>query len=429
MLGVGDRFSTVARDGAGAAEIAIKEQDDLIYVVEKVVEEMHQSVERTPDLLVKDGVYVLRDAGVVDSGGMGLAYIMEGILKHLKGEVIEVIEIAAPQQAEAFGGEFDLSGLDFPYDVQFLIIGKNFDVDEITKEIETMGDSALVAGDSNLVKVHVHVTNPAVPIAYAAELGQLDDVVIENMLLQYERFHGGNSLDVTRKITIVAPPRILPGTIAVITVTPGEGLMNIFHSLGAGYVIGGGQTMNPSTEQFVEAIKLLPTDKIILLPNNKNIIMAAEQACDIVPDKQVKVVATRTVPQGVTAMLGLDTEGDLDTVAEEMLAMAQDVETGEVTTSVRDVTLNGIDVSKGQIIGLHNDAICVAGKKVNEVVIGLLATMDMDDFELITLYYGIDVRPSDAQALTEHLSTIYPDHDFELQAGGQMHYFYILSAE
>lgn len=413
---------TVARDGAREAEQAAEEGNDLHTMLERIVARCQWSVERTPELL-----HVLRDAGVVDSGGMGLAFILEGMLRYLNGEAVEPSE-AEIAEAHHVEGMIDLSGLDYPYDVQFLLHGQDLDVDTIAQTIENMGDSALVVGDAGLVKVHIHVVNPGEPLGYAASLGQLDDVVVENMRLQYEQFtqEGGPHMPTT---PTAGPPEIEAGAIAVVTVAPGEGLTHIFYSLGAGHVISGGQTMNPSTEQFVEAVNALPTDKVIILPNNKNILMAAEQASRLVNGKQTRVVPTRTVPQGIAALLALNPEADIDQAVEVMQGSSQVVESGEVTTSTRDVTLDGVNVKKGQIIGLHNETLRVAGNDVNSVVQELLQSMGIEELELVTLYYGAEVEPHDAQALAEHLENVYPNHEIELRKGGQAHYFYILSAE
>jgi dihydroxyacetone kinase-like predicted kinase len=199
--------------------------------------------------------------------------------------------------------------------------------------------------------------------------------------------------------------------------------------MGAAHVVPGGQTMNPSTEDFVEAINTLPTDKIVVLPNNKNILLSANAAAGLVNGKDVRVVPTTTIPQGLSALLSLDPTGDLDAVADSMKEVSEQVETGEVTTATRNVTLNGVKVRQGQVIGLHNDVLRVAGNEVNDVVVDLLREMGADQLELVSLYYGAGVNRRDAEALVGRLTELYPNHEIELQSGGQAHYFYILSAE
>lgn len=415
---------TVARETAEEVGMAAEHTTDLHYLLERAVERAHESVERTPELLD-----VLRDAGVVDAGGMGLAYILEGMLRDLNGESLEVtiMEQAAVDLHSALA---PMDELGYGYDVQYLLKGQGLDVNQVRVDIAAMGDCPLVVGDAGFIKVHIHVHDPGIPLSYGASLGELQDVVVENMQEQYQEFvvHGEGPHRAGAPATI-EPPEIIEGTIAVVTVAPGEGLARIFYSLGTGQVISGGQTMNPSTEQIVEAINNLPTDKVIVLPNNKNIVMAAEQAARLTNGKYVSVVPTRTVPQGIAALLALDPEGDLEQMVEAMQEASQTVETGEITTATRNATIDGVKVKKGQVIGLHNDSMCVAGDDVNTVVLDLLRQMGTDDLELITLYYGADVDPREAEVLAEHLTGVYPDHEVELREGGQAHYFYILSVE
>ncbi len=413
---------TVAREGAEEAALAAQHTRNLVAVLERVVSRCYQSVERTPQLLD-----VLAEAGVVDAGGMGLTYLLEGMLRYLRGEPLEVAAAAEVGALQSALMPEDAQG--YGYDVQYLIKGKDLDVARIRADIEAMGWSTLVVGDSNLIKVHVHVHNPGEVIGYGASQGVLHDVVIENMDAQHEQFireRGGPHMPEREPIT---PPPIAEGAIATVTVAPGDGLTRIFYSLGAGRVVSGGQTMNPSTGDFVEAINSLPTDKVIILPNNKNILLAAEQAAQQVNGKQVRVVPTRTIPQGISALLALDPYGDLDAVAEAMHEMSTTVQTGEVTRSTRDAKINGLKVKKGQVIGLHNDQLCVVGDDVNSVVVDLLKKMGVDDLELITLYYGANVTPQEAHTLAEHLQELYPNHEIELREGGQAHYYYIISAE
>lgn len=420
---------TVARDGATAAEAALKKKHDLRQIMEAVVAEMHRSVERTPDLLVKNGVYVLKEAGVVDSGGLGLAYVLEGMLRHLKGEQIQMSDgKVRVGDATHMEGDIDLSGLAFPYDVQFILSGDDLNIDAVTHTIENMGDSALVVGDSKTIKVHVHVVNPGVPLSYAAELGALSDVVVENMREQFQEFVLGVSPG-DLEATTVRPPSVSAGDIAAIVVAPGDGLERVFYSLGAARVVSGGQTMNPSTEQLIEAITDLPTDKVVLLPNNKNILMAAEQAAEHAEGKQVRVVASRTIPQGIGALLALDPQSDLESVAGAMSEALKHVQTGEITTATRTTKINQVKVKKGQFIGLHNDDLRVSGDSMDDVMRRLLNEMGAADLELVTFYYGNGVKLAEAQTLADKMQQQYPKQEFEVIKGGQPHYHYILSAE
>jgi hypothetical protein len=417
---------TVAREISEEADEAVQETSDMQIILERIVARGHMSVKRTPELLA-----VLKEAGVVDSGGMGLAYIVEGMLRHMRGETLEtampvaeatrnLMSALEPEDEEGYG-----------YDIQYLIKGQGLNVQNVRQTLEGMGWSTLVVGDESLIKVHIHVHNPGPVLGYGAEQGALLDVVVENMQEQYQEFvheRGGPQYSVPAPEP-PRPPAIENGTIAVVTVTPGDGLTRIFYSLGAGSVVAGGQTMNPSTKDIMDAVSALPTDRVIILPNNKNIIMAAEQAASQIPDKEVRVVSTCTIPQGISALLALDPYGDLNDVVRAMTESSAMVETGEVTVSTRDATIDGIRVKKDQIIGLLNDRLTVAGSDTNSVVFELLEQMDAGSLELITLYYGQDVSLSEAEALATQLEERYPGHEIELREGSQPHYFYILSAE
>ncbi|MCC6906151.1 MAG: DAK2 domain-containing protein [Anaerolineae bacterium] len=418
---------TVAREGSAEAARVSEETADLRYLITRLVEECHRSVKRTPDLLP-----VLKEAGVVDSGGTGLLYIFEGMQRMLNGQSLELsAESMAVRSLQSALTPQDELG--YGYDVQFLIKGANLDVNQIRSDIEAMGESGVIVGDENLVKVHIHVHNPAVPIHYGVERGVLLDVVVENMQEQYEGFVDERGAPGTSFAPAddpdVAPPTITEDMAAVITVAPGKGFTNIFYSLGAAQVIAGGQTMNPSTRDFIDAIEALPTSRVIILPNNSNIFMAANQAASAANGKDVRVIPTRTIPQGISALLVLDPYGEMDEVTASMQDMIQSVETGEITTSVRNTTFNGLSVREGQIIGLHNDVMCVAGEELKETLLDLLEKMGADSRELITLYRGMDVSRAEADAMVKSVQEAYPEHEIELRYGGQPHYFYVIGVE
>ncbi len=413
---------TVAREAGEEAEVAASESSDLRDILDRVLKACHASVQRTPELLP-----VLKEAGVVDSGGMGFTYIIEGMLRYMNGEAVLPMEMAE-HETQAAHSRTELSEAEaaFPYDVQFLIKGKSLNVDSIRNDIEAMGDSGVIVGDPSLVKVHIHVVDPGIPLSYAAERGALLDVVVENMVEQFYAIVGEPSEETENDI---APPTVEPGSIGVVSVAPGAGFRNIFYSLGAGFVIEGGQTMNPSTAEIVEAINDLPTDKVIVLPNNKNILMAAQQAAKQIKVKQVQVVPTRTIPQGISALLALDPDGDLDNIADSMQESSTMVETGELTIATRTAKIDGLQVEDGQIIGLHNDKLVVAGEDLNAVMLDLLTKMEAVDFELITLYYGADVTAAQAQEMADFIQAQYTTHEIEVRSGGQAFYYYILSVE
>lgn len=315
---------------------------------------------------------------------------------------------------------------EYGYDVQFLIVGQNLDVEAIRRDIDAMGTSTLVVGDSETVKVHVHVPDPGVPLSYAVRLGSLRDVVVEDMQAQYREFVRAREQARPAPAMMVsgAPPR----EVGVVAVVSGDGLEKVFMSLGASAVVPGGQTMNPSTEEILRVVESLPTPKVVILPNNGNIILAARQAQEL-SQKEVVVVPTRSIPQGVAALLAFNHQAGLEENAETMERAAREVHTGEVTTATRDASLNGVQVRQGQIIGLQDDQLVVSGDTVDEVVEALLDRMGVADLEIVTLYYGAGVRQEEAEALAARLREKYPDQTFEVVYGGQPHYFYILSAE
>lgn len=406
---------TVAREVAEEATRAAAETEDLVVVLERIVHRAQDAVARTPDLLP-----ILAEAGVVDAGGQGLYIVLEGMLRHLYGGTMA--EVLVPVQTADLTAGPCLVEEGYGYDVQFIIVGQGLDVAAIRREIDAMGESTLVVGDPTAVKVHVHVPDPGVPLSYAVRLGSLQDVVVEDMQAQYQEFIGRRG----------QPPMVQSPTaateIGVIAVAAGEGLARVFASLGTATVVRGGQTMNPSTEEILRAVENVPHDKVIILPNNKNIILAAEQARDL-SEKRVTVVPTRTIPQGVAALLALNYQASLEENAEGMMKAAQEVQTGEVTTATRDVTLNGVVVRQGQIIGIHNGQLVVGKRTIEEAVEALLERMNVEDLEIVTFYYGADIRQDDAEALVTRLQKRYPEQELEVVEGGQPHYFYIISAE
>jgi len=412
---------TVAREAAEEASLAAGRTTDLSVVLERAVRRAWDALARTPDLLP-----VLAEAGVVDAGGQGLCVILEGMMRALRGEVMgESAAVATTVMGPAFAAEA-VPEEEYGYDVQFLIVGQNLDVEAIRRDIDAMGTSTLVVGDSETVKVHVHVPDPGVPLSYAVRLGSLRDVVVEDMQAQYREFVRAREQARPAPAMMVsgAPPR----EVGVVAVVSGDGLEKVFMSLGASAVVPGGQTMNPSTEEILRVVESLPTPKVVILPNNGNIILAARQAQEL-SQKEVVVVPTRSIPQGVAALLAFNHQAGLEENAETMERAAREVHTGEVTTATRDASLNGVQVRQGQIIGLQDDQLVVSGDTVDEVVEALLDRMGVADLEIVTLYYGAGVRQEEAEALAARLQEKYPDQTFEVVYGGQPHYFYILSAE
>jgi len=427
---------TVVREVAEEAAVVVEETEDLQRIFERMVQSAKASVARTPTLLP-----VLRQAGVVDSGGQGLFVVLEGMWRSMVGLPIEegvresdALEMAVEVQlAEMHDFTDEMVHFDsaYPYDVQFIVVGDAMPVEEVRATIESMGDCPLVVGDANTIKVHVHVLDPGVPISYGAQCGSLRDVVVEDMHAQYQEFVAAReeaSEVPARQFNVPVVFDEEPPNIGVVTVAAGEGLSRVLLSLGATSIIEGGQTMNPSTAQILHAIEASPSDQAIILPNNKNILMAARQAAEV-SEKRVAVVPTRTIPQGISALLSLDQQATLDGNVAAMLRAAKDVITGEVTWATRDVELNGIDVREGDAIGLLDGELVVDAQSFDEVVHWLIAEADLEDRELVTLYYGEGVDEAQTEALVEKLSEIYSELEFEIVEGGQPHYPYIMSIE
>jgi hypothetical protein len=415
---------TVARQAAEAVVTYAETESDLSRLLAALVVAARESLMQTPRLLP-----ILKEAGVVDSGGMGVVAILEGMQRFLNGEKVTM---KTESNASANGQHWqealvpgDEDG--YGYDVQFLMRGTNMDVVKVRADIDAMGWSTLVVGDQNLIKVHVHVHDPGQPISYAIQAGAaLDDVVVENMQQQYEDY-------VEERLTRESGSSQQVDGVAVITVAGGEGLRGLFLSeLQAAHVICGGQTMNPSTQDFLAAIDLLPNDEIILLPNNKNIVMAARQAASLSPGKRVQVVESKTIPQGIGAMfayMNLHETGQLDDITAAMQNALGEVISGEITTATRSVTFDGVNVREGQLIGLVNGELVVAGDDLESVLRRVLQKSHADEHELITVYYGMDVDTQQAQALVETLSVDFADQEFVLIEGGQPLYPYIVSVE
>ncbi|MBN2390079.1 MAG: DAK2 domain-containing protein [Anaerolineae bacterium] len=422
---------TVMREVAEESALAVAETENLLRIFERIVQRAKSAVARTPQLLP-----VLRQAGVVDSGGQGLFVVLEGMLRYMKGLSVEELErptsdaTFAMQVHEAYDHMAESLHFDsnYPYDVQFIVAGSALDVAGMRATIEAMGDSALVVGDAQTIKVHVHVLDPGIPISYGAKCGSLRDVVVEDMKAQYDMFMAGREDVQATGVPFPVMPVEEPTNICVVAVAAGDGLAKVFRSLGATSIVEGGQTMNPSTAQILAAIDESVSDQIIVLPNNKNILMAAQQAAEV-SKKHVAVVPTRTIPQGVSALLALDQQATLDGNVAAMLRTAKEVITGEVTWATRDVALNGVNVREGDAIGLLDGELVVDTESFDEAVYWLLAGAEIEDCELVTVYYGEGVEASQAEGLAERLIETYPELEFEVVEGGQPHYPYIISIE
>jgi DAK2 domain fusion protein YloV len=405
---------TVAREAGEAAAMAAASSSDLRYVLEHVVHEARESVTRTPTLLP-----VLAEAGVVDAGGQGLLVILEGMLRYAKGEQVTIdAELAEAVDLQPLHLDSEEG---YGYDIQFIIHGEGLVVKEIRETIASLGDCALVVGDSRAVKVHVHSPEPGTPINYGASIGSLSRVIVENMQEQYQDFI------LSKAQQPAAPAEPLSGT-GTVVVAPGPGLTQVFESLGASIVVSGGQTMNPSTEDLLQAVEDVHSEKVIILPNNKNIVMAAEQAATL-SEKSVEVVRTTTVPQGISALLALNYQAEMAANVRIMGEAAEAIETIEITIAVRSVQIDGMAVEEGEVIGMVNGTLKAKGASPAQVTKTTLEQIGAEDFEIITLYYGESITEEQAQQLASELESLYPEQEIEVVDGGQPHYYYILSAE
>lgn len=426
---------TVVREASDASFRAAGQSDDFLYVLGETVRAAREAVVKTPDLLP-----VLKEAGVVDAGGQGLLVILEGFYKYLRGEPLAAIELGtAAGNLERISREEG-----WGYDIQFHIRGPGLDVDEIREHISRMGESALIVGDDTLIKVHVHAPNPGDIIRYGADQGPLVNISIENMQEQYVDFMAGHTADQREGLENLSaiksgspypPVSALPlvkaeeiagiGTVAVV---PGNGLQRIFQSLGVGAIVAGGPTMNPSTQDLLTAVNAVRANQVLVLPNDKNVILAATQAKNLA-SKRIEVIPTRTVPQGLAALLAFNYQADLETNLQKMGAAAQRIRTVELTIATRSARLNGLEVRAGQGIGLIDGELVAAGDDRDALALDLLKRAGAGDSEIITLYYGSEISEPQAQSARDRFHKVFPSQEIEVHSGGQPLYPYIISIE
>jgi DAK2 domain fusion protein YloV len=412
---------TVAKDIAEVAEAKLEETDDPISILESVVQEAAASVERTPDLLD-----VLKKAGVVDAGGKGLFFILEGMLRYINGQPLDT-PAASVQALSKMALTDTLETIEEGQDYEVVVDFRPHEplnLQDFYSNLEDIGTSIQVGEGEGLYRMHIHVETDKryEPIDYTMSIGTITKVYIENLLEQMEEIErqaGGAPVNI---------PPIEPGQIAVIAVSPGKGISRVFASLGVAGIVEGGQTMNPSTEDLLDAFEDLPTDKVILLPNNKNIIMAANNAADLTV-KQVAVIPSRTIPQGLAAMFRLAPQGELDAVAADMNAALEDVDTAEITTAIRSVEIDGVDVKEGETIAIFNGKLLSSAKSLEQACVSLLEKLELEEYELITLFYGADVTNQVANQIADSIRASHQQIEVELQDGGQPHYQFIFSFE
>ncbi len=411
---------TVAREIAAATEAALGSTQDLIDLLEIAVKAADEAVQKTPELLP-----VLKQAGVVDSGGKGLFFILEGMLRHVRGESLEtptmaVQPISSMQMQEAL--EEVEEGQDYEVVVDFLP-SKDFDLQRFYGRLEQIGTSIQVGEGEGMYRMHIHVPleKRYEPIDYIMGIGTITKVAMENLLAQMDDAQKD-------KASRISFAKVEPGQLAVVAVSPGPGLSRIFASLGVAAVVEGGQTMNPSTQDILNSFEDLPTDKIIILPNNKNIVMAANQAKDVTV-KQVAVVPSKTIPQGLSAMLSFHPDGELNAVTEKMTKALENVRTGEITTATRSVEIDGVKVESGQVIALLDGKLVASAGSVEEGCLELLEKAKTEEHELVTLFYGQDMPHGDANHIADVIRKKYSSQEVEVQEGGQPHYQFIISVE
>jgi hypothetical protein len=382
--------------------------------MESAVHAASEAVANTPNLLP-----VLRNAGVVDAGGQGLYTILEGALRYLRGEV-QLMQFRKPQiivgTASTTRLPLTVEEVPYGYCTEFLLKGDKLKPARIQKNLDKKGQSLIVVGDESTVRVHVHTLNPGEVISYVTDLGTLHQVSIRNMDEQHQNF-----LEMQEDRRPVADT-------SIIAVVSGDGLTDVFRSLGVAEIVPGGQTMNPSTKELLKAAESVPSDKVIILPNNSNIVMTASQV-QALTKKQIKVVPTETIPQGVAALLAFDYEADLETNTELMENAKSAVKSIEITRAVRSAQLDGLSIKKRQAIGFLDRALVAVGNEVTDVLKKTLSKIGVDKPEVVTIYYGADVKQEEAEAVSEDIRQRYPGVQIEVVHGGQPHYEYIISVE
>ena len=410
---------TVIKDVSIAVENSASRTSDLMTVLEDAVKAADESVKYTPELLP-----ILKTAGVVDSGGKGLFFLLEGILRFIKGQsldesLIAIKDITALQFSETMEGVED--GQDVEVVIDFSPHNQ-LDLDAFYTDLAKIGTSIQVGEGDGLYRMHIHVETDKQdePEALIKGMGKIHKVYKEDLVDQMKRIEA--------KKNEISFSEFVPGSIAVIAVSPGIGLSKIFASQGATAIVTGGQTMNPSIQEILKSFEDLPTDKVIILPNNKNIILAANSAKSL-SVKHVAVIPTHNVTQGISAILRWNPDGDLQQIVDDMNDALEEADCGEVTFATRSVEINGVKVKKGKMIGLLNGNLVVSGESVKDTCIGLLNKTDIDDRERITLFYGCDFSESEANELASVLNEKYPDHEIEVHDGGQPNYHLILSIE
>lgn len=423
---------TVASGIAEKASEMAQETDDLEQFIPAVISYAEEVLAKTPDMLP-----VLKEAGVVDSGGQGLLEVIKGAYDAFLGKEIDYSAIAPSAGAGVtkISAE-DTADIKFGYCTEFIILTeKEFteqDEHEFKEYLSSIGDSIVCVADDDVVKIHVHTNDPGLAIQRALTFGQLSRMKIDNMREEHQEKLIRDAENLAKQQTQDAAekkssePRKPMGFIAV---SIGEGINNIFKELGVDYIIEGGQTMNPSTDDMLKAIDEVHADTVFILPNNKNIVLAANQAKHLVEDKEIIVIPTKTVPQGITAIINFMPDADAKTNEEAMLEEVKNVKTGQVTYAVRDTHIDDKEIHEGDIMGIGDHGILAVGSEIRKTTLDMLEQLVDEDSELISIYYGEEVKEEDANELIEQIEDLYPDADVDAHFGGQPIYYYVLAVE
>lgn len=419
---------TVAKDAAKKAMILAEKETDITALMTAVTEEAEASLNRTPELLP-----VLKEVGVVDSGGKGLLCVYEGFLASLKGETVpqkavlpSLDDMVSAEHHKSAQSMMNTEDIEFGFCTEVMVrldqTKREFDEGTFRQDLSQFGDSLLVIADESLAKVHIHAEEPGNVLNYAQHYGELIKIKIENMREQHTSIISQESKPADNE----TPPAKQP--YGIVTVAMGEGIADLFKSIGASVVIEGGQTMNPSTEDIVDAVKSVNADTVFILPNNSNIIMAANQAASVV-DEQVFVIPAKTVPQGMSALLAFNPDQEAEANEANMLSAIQQVKSGQVTFSVRDTHIDGKDIKKGDFMGILNGTIIGTSENQLSAAKMLLSEMIGEDDEIVTILYGEDASQEEAEQLEAFLSEKYEEIEVEIHNGKQPLYSYIVSAK
>ena len=415
---------TVAKGAAVKALEIADDAENLESFFADVIAEAEAVLAKTPEMLP-----VLKEAGVVDSGGQGLLEVLKGAFDGFLGKEIDLTFEKPTSGIAVKPVSAEESNIKFGYCTEFIImLEKEFPAKEekaFKEYLMSIGDSLVVVADDEIVKVHVHTNDPGQAIQRALTYGQLSNMKIDNMRLEHHEKVIKEAEKMAAQQAVFEPAK----EVGFISVSVGQGMGDIFRELGADYLIEGGQTMNPSTEDVLQAISHVNAKNIFIFPNNKNIILAANQARDLTEDKNIIVIPTKTIPQGITALISYVPDKTVEQNTEEMMEAMGNVKTGQITYAVRDTRIDDKEIRQGDIMGIGDHGILAVGKEIEDTAVATVQEMTDEDSEIISIYYGADVSAEDAEQLAERLEDMYPDYDVELNEGGQPIYYYVVSVE